>query len=110
MMLYVRSKSDPQQIMVPVQREVRAAGPGIMVNDIRTGRTIMDNGLFQPKIAEPWFDGWKRAKPPDTIPAARIMSGKTVRALPLCAWPEVARYKGSGSIDDASNFTCRRPE
>lgn len=51
MTLYVRSKSDPQQIMVPVQREVRAAGPGIMVNDIRTGRAIMDNGLFQAKIA-----------------------------------------------------------
>jgi len=51
MTLYVRSKSDPQQIMVPLQREVRAAGRGIMVNDIRTGRAIMDNGLFQAKIA-----------------------------------------------------------
>jgi hypothetical protein len=26
--------------------EIRAAGPGIMVNDFLTGRTIMDNGLF----------------------------------------------------------------
>jgi predicted permease len=51
MTLYVRSKGDPEPIMAPVQREVRAAGPGIMVNDIRTGRTIMDNGLFQGKIA-----------------------------------------------------------
>jgi predicted permease len=50
MTLYVRSKGDPQQIMLAVQREVRAAGPGIMVNDIRTGYTIMDNGLFQAKI------------------------------------------------------------
>ena len=47
---------------------------------------------------------------PAAIPAARIVSGKTVRERPLCAWPEVARYKGSGSIDDASNFTCRRPD
>ena len=51
MTLYVRSKGDPQQIMGVVQQEVRAAGPGIMVNDIRTGRTIMDNGLFQSKVA-----------------------------------------------------------
>jgi len=51
MTLYVRSQGDPQQIMLAVQREVRAAGPGIMVNDIRTGRTIMDNGLFQAKVA-----------------------------------------------------------
>jgi predicted permease len=50
MTLYVRSQGDPRQIMLAVQREVRAAGPGIMVNDIRTGRTIMDNGLFQAKV------------------------------------------------------------
>jgi len=29
-----------------------------------------------------------------------------VRTRPLCAWPLVARYKGSGSTDDAANFTC----
>ena len=51
MTLYVRSKGDPQQIMLPVQREVRASGPGVMVNDSRTGHTIMDNGLFQAKVA-----------------------------------------------------------
>jgi len=51
MTLYVRSQGDPQQIMLAVQREVWAAGPGITVNDIRTGRTIMDNGLFQAKVA-----------------------------------------------------------
>jgi len=33
-----------------VQREVRVAGPQILVNDIRSGRTIMDAGLFQQRI------------------------------------------------------------
>jgi feruloyl esterase len=28
------------------------------------------------------------------------------RTRPLCAYPQVARYKGSGSTDDAANFTC----
>lgn len=30
------------------------------------------------------------------------------RTRPLCPYPEVARYVGSGSIDDAANFVCRR--
>lgn len=29
------------------------------------------------------------------------------RTRPLCAYPSVSRYNGSGSIDDAANFTCR---
>jgi len=29
------------------------------------------------------------------------------RTRPLCAWPKVARYKGTGSLDDASSFECR---
>ncbi len=29
------------------------------------------------------------------------------RTRPLCAYPSVARYNGSGSVEDASNFSCR---
>jgi feruloyl esterase len=25
---------------------------------------------------------------------------------PLCPYPQVARYKGSGSTDEAQSFTC----
>lgn len=50
MTLYVRSKGDPKQILAPVQREVRTVGPQILVNDVRTGATIIDSGLFQAKI------------------------------------------------------------
>jgi feruloyl esterase len=32
-----------------------------------------------------------------------------VRTRPLCAFPLVARYKGSLSTDDAANFTCAAP-
>jgi hypothetical protein len=28
------------------------------------------------------------------------------RTRPVCAWPKVAKYKGSGSSDDAANFVC----
>jgi feruloyl esterase len=29
-----------------------------------------------------------------------------VRTRPLCPYPQAEHYTGSGSIDDAANFTC----
>jgi Tannase and feruloyl esterase len=29
------------------------------------------------------------------------------RSRPLCAYPAVARYKGTGNIEDAVNFSCQ---
>jgi feruloyl esterase len=29
------------------------------------------------------------------------------RTRPLCAYPTVATYKGSGSVEDAQNFSCK---
>ncbi|MCS7024376.1 MAG: tannase/feruloyl esterase family alpha/beta hydrolase [Bryobacteraceae bacterium] len=29
-----------------------------------------------------------------------------VRSRPICAYPKIARYKGSGSTDEAANFEC----
>jgi feruloyl esterase len=43
---------------------------------------------------------------PEHIAAARIRDGKTDRTRPLCPFPQIAKYKGSGSTDDAANFTC----
>lgn len=31
---------------------------------------------------------------------------EVLRTRPLCAYPAVARYKGTGSTDDAANFVC----
>jgi hypothetical protein len=36
------------------------------------------------------------------------VNGAVVRTRPLCPYPQVATYKGSGSTDEASNFTCER--
>jgi len=36
--------------------------------------------------------------------------GKVYRTRPVCAHPKVAKYKGSGDINDAANFTCVSPE
>jgi feruloyl esterase len=36
--------------------------------------------------------------------------GKVSQSRPVCAYPKVSRYKGSGDINDAANFTCALPE
>jgi predicted permease len=50
MILYVRTQGDPRPVMVSVQREIQAAGPQIFVNDLRTGRQIVEGGLFQARM------------------------------------------------------------
>jgi feruloyl esterase len=57
----------------------------------------------------PLADWVEHGAAPDAIPASRVVGGKVVRTRPLCAYPDVARYKGSGSIDDAANFACVKP-
>ena len=51
---------------------------------------------------------------PDQIIAAKYKTGSdpasgVVRTRPLCPFPKVARWKGSGSTDDAANFVCVQP-
>jgi len=48
-------------------------------------------------------------KAPDQIAASRVRDGKVDRTRPLCPYPQVAKYKGSGSIDEAANFSCQKP-
>jgi feruloyl esterase len=51
----------------------------------------------------------EQGKAPDQIIASRIADGQVVRTRPLCPFPKVAKYSGSGSTDDAANFTCVAP-
>jgi hypothetical protein len=53
-----------------------------------------------------WVEG---GHAPDTLAAARVVDGKVVRTRPLCPYPQVARHSGSGSIDEAINFSCVAP-
>ena len=46
---------------------------------------------------------------PDTIMAAKSAGGVT-QTRPLCPYPAVARWKGTGSTDDAASFSCAAPE
>jgi feruloyl esterase len=43
---------------------------------------------------------------PETIPASRRRENGTVMSRPLCAYPNVAKWTGTGSTDEAANFVC----
>lgn len=49
----------------------------------------------------------ERGEAPGAVTARRLEHGKVVRTRPLCPYPQVASYRGSGSTDDAKNFVCR---
>jgi feruloyl esterase len=56
------------------------------------------------------LDDWvEHGVPPERIIAAHTgADGKQVdRTRPLCRYPQVARYKGSGSTDEAASFSCQ---
>jgi feruloyl esterase len=52
------------------------------------------------------IDWVEHGKAPDQIVASHQTNGKADRTRPLCPYPQVAKYKGSGSIDEAENFVC----
>ena len=53
------------------------------------------------------IEDWIRTgNAPSPIVASHRTSGSTDRTRPLCQYPQVAKYKGSGSTDDAASFTC----
>ena len=43
---------------------------------------------------------------PDTIVASHSTNGMIDRTMPLCKFPEQARYKGSGAVTNAANWSC----
>jgi feruloyl esterase len=54
---------------------------------------------------ERWVEG---GVAPDRVTATITRPTANLdRSRPLCPYPEVAVYNGSGSTDDAANFTCR---
>jgi len=56
------------------------------------------------------LERWREAgEAPDRIEAARVTDGTVDMTRPLCPHPQVAQYSGTGSTNDAGNFTCVAP-
>jgi len=54
------------------------------------------------------IERWREdGKAPEQIPAAHVSNGQVDMTRPLCPYPQVAVYKGSGSTNDAANFSCK---
>ncbi len=57
------------------------------------------------------LDRWvEQGAAPDRMVASHSTNRVVDRTRPLCPYPQVAKWKGSGSIDDAANFECVAPE
>ena len=55
---------------------------------------------------EQWVE---QGKAPDRVVASHKTGSQVDRMRPLCPYPQVAKYKATGSIDDAANFVCTQP-
>lgn len=87
--------------------------PGM--NHCSDGPAVDQFDMLTPLVA--WVE---KGQAPDSVTAAARGTGNAgganadlpagwsaARTRPLCAYPKVARYKGSGSIEDAANFSCQ---
>jgi feruloyl esterase len=55
------------------------------------------------KALEQWVE---RGQKPAQIVASHMSNGQPDKTRPLCPYPQVAKYQGSGSTNDAANFVC----
>jgi hypothetical protein len=84
-------------------------GPGPNVLGAGPNSAAGEFTLFS--AMEKWVES---GKAPEKIVATKFKTdgnaaSGVLRTRPLCAYPQVARYSGSGSTDDAANFSCVAP-
>jgi feruloyl esterase len=65
------------------------------------------NSFDSISVIEQWVEG---RKAPNRILASRVANGVVEQNRPLCPYPQIASYKGSGSTNDATNFACKAPQ
>ncbi len=53
------------------------------------------------------LEAWvEEDRAPDRLLASHATKGVVDRTRPLCPYPQIAAYTGTGSVDDAGNFAC----
>ena len=56
------------------------------------------------------LESWReQRKPPNQITAYRVINDHVDMSRPLCPYPQVVVYKGTGNTDDATSFVCKAP-
>ena len=57
----------------------------------------------------PHLEAWvEQGNAPERVIAVQpgFLGGPPSASRPLCPWPKTAQYNGTGSTQDAANFTC----
>jgi len=56
------------------------------------------------------MERWRESNSaPDMLLASHVTGNNIDMTRPLCPYPQVAVYKGTGSTNDAANFSCKQP-
>ena len=56
------------------------------------------------------LERWREAgAAPEQITATHVSGTNVDMTRPLCPYPQVATYKGVGSVNDAASFSCKNP-
>ena len=85
---------------------------GLIAGDFGQRLTPQDDPQHSILMAlEQWVE---RGIAPDRIIATKynsdgVRKSGIVRTRPICAYPQIATYSGSGSVDEAANYTCTLP-
>lgn len=66
-------------------------------------------GVSRASYLSALMDWVESGKAPGRLVASRIVDGRTEMTRPLCPYPEVARYDGSGDPNVESSFSCAVP-
>jgi feruloyl esterase len=54
------------------------------------------------------MERWRESNvAPETMTAFHVTNNRVDMTRPLCPYPQVATYKGTGSVNDAANFVCK---
>jgi len=54
------------------------------------------------------MERWRESNiAPETMTAYHVTNNRVDMTRPLCPYPQVATYKGTGSVNDAANFMCK---
>jgi feruloyl esterase len=68
---------------------------------------IATTGSAKYGVFDALVDWVEKGTPAGPVTAAKFNAdNKAIMTRPLCPYPQVAKYKGSGDTNDAANFTC----
>ena len=103
---------NPEELIDYYKSVVKRAGPGTAGDSVKLF-TIPGMGHCMGGAGCDTFDklgtidAWvTRGEAPHRIVAAKVTGGKIVRTSLICAYPEIAKYKGSGDTGEEASFAC----